>query len=61
MPAGIGVTEPVIVLLAPQLGVATTAEAIVLAFFVRAWRTVMEMAPSLVAIAIASARRRSAP
>jgi uncharacterized membrane protein YbhN (UPF0104 family) len=58
MPAGIGVTEPVIVLLAPQLGVATTPEAIVLALFVRAWRTVMEMAPSLVAIGIASARRR---
>lgn len=54
MPAGIGVSEPVIILLAPQLGVAGTAEATVLALFVRAWRTVMEMGPSLVAVAIAS-------
>jgi uncharacterized membrane protein YbhN (UPF0104 family) len=56
MPAGIGVTEPVMVLLAPQFGVATTAEATVLALFVRAWRTVLEMAPSLIAVAIASLR-----
>jgi uncharacterized membrane protein YbhN (UPF0104 family) len=58
MPAGIGVTEPVMVLLAPQFGVATTAEATVLALFVRAWRTVLEMAPSLVAIGVAALRRR---
>jgi uncharacterized membrane protein YbhN (UPF0104 family) len=59
MPAGIGVTEPVMVLLAPQFGVATTAEATVLALFVRAWRTVLEMAPSLVAVAVTSLGRRS--
>lgn len=59
MPAGIGVTEPVIVLLAPQLGVVpTAAEATVLALFVRAWRTVMEMAPSLIAVGIAALHRR---
>ncbi len=57
MPAGIGASEPVMVLLAPPLGVATTAEATVLALVVRAWRTVLEMSPSLVAIAVASSAR----
>ena len=60
MPAGIGASEPVMVLLAPQFGVATTAEATVLALVVRAWRTVLEMAPSLVAIAIASSTKGEA-
>ena len=59
MPAGIGVSEPVIILLAPQLGIASTSEATVLALFVRAWRTVMEMGPSLMAVAMASMSGRS--
>ena len=54
MPAGIGVTEPVMVLLGPQFGVASTAEMTVLALFARAVRTVLEMGPSLVALGIAS-------
>ena len=57
MPAGIGVTEPIIVLLAPQLGVATAAEATVLALFVRAWRTVMEMGTGLAALGVATIPR----
>lgn len=60
MPAGIGVTEPVIVLLAPQFGVATTAEAAVLALFVRAWRTVMETVPNLAVVAVDAVKRRRA-
>jgi uncharacterized membrane protein YbhN (UPF0104 family) len=59
MPAGIGVTEPAMVLLGPQLGVASTAEMIVLAFFARAVRTVLEMGPSLVALGIASVMHRT--
>jgi uncharacterized membrane protein YbhN (UPF0104 family) len=50
-PAGVGAAEGMMVLLAPQLGVATTAEAAVLAVVVRLWRTVLEIAPGLVALA----------
>ena len=52
-PAGVGAAEGMMVLLAPQLGVATTAEAAVLAIVVRLWRTVLEIAPGLVALAFA--------
>ena len=58
MPAGIGAAEPVMVLLAPQLGIATTAEATVLALFVRAWRTIMEIVPNLIVLGIASLAER---
>jgi hypothetical protein len=60
MPAGIGATEPVIILLAPQLGIASAAEATVLALFVRAWRTVIEIVPNLAVLGVAAvlARRR---
>ncbi len=50
-PAGVGAAEGMMVLLAPQLGVATTAEAAVLAVVVRLWRTALEIAPGLVALA----------
>ena len=50
-PAGVGAAEGMMVLLAPQLGVATTAEAAVLAIVVRLWRTVLEIAPGLLALA----------
>jgi uncharacterized membrane protein YbhN (UPF0104 family) len=50
-PAGVGAAEGMMVLLAPQLGVATTAEAAVLAIVVRLWRTVLEIAPGLIALA----------
>jgi uncharacterized membrane protein YbhN (UPF0104 family) len=50
-PAGVGAAEGMMVLLAPQLGVATTAEAAVLSIVVRLWRTVLEILPGLVALA----------
>jgi uncharacterized membrane protein YbhN (UPF0104 family) len=59
MPAGIGVTEPAMVLLGPQLGVASTAEMTVLALFSRAVRTVLEIGPSIVALGIASVAHRN--
>jgi uncharacterized membrane protein YbhN (UPF0104 family) len=58
LPAGIGATEPVIILLAPQLGIASAAEATVLALFVRAWRTVMEIVPNLAVLGVASVLAR---
>lgn len=50
-PAGVGAAEGMMVLLAPQLGVATTAEAAVLAVVVRLWRTALEISPGLIALA----------
>jgi uncharacterized membrane protein YbhN (UPF0104 family) len=61
LPAGLGITEPVIILLAPQFGVGTTAEATVLALFVRAWRTVLETVPNLIVLGVASLRSRQRP
>lgn len=55
-PAGIGAAEGAMVLLAPQLGVATSAEAAVLAVVVRVWRTVLEILPGLVALALGGSR-----
>jgi glycosyltransferase 2 family protein len=55
-PAGIGAAEGAMVLLAPQLGVATSAEAAVLAVVVRVWRTVLEIAPGLLALAFGGSR-----
>lgn len=49
-PAGIGAAEGAMVLLAPQLGVATQAEALVLSVIVRIWRTVLEILPGLIAL-----------
>jgi uncharacterized membrane protein YbhN (UPF0104 family) len=51
-PAGVGAAEGMIVLLAPALGVATAAEAAVLSVVVRLWRTVLEIAPGLIALAL---------
>jgi uncharacterized membrane protein YbhN (UPF0104 family) len=51
-PAGVGAAEGMIILLAPSLGVATSAEAAVLAIVVRLWRTVLEIAPGLLALAL---------
>jgi uncharacterized membrane protein YbhN (UPF0104 family) len=58
MPAGIGVTEPAMVLLGPDLGVGTAAQMTVLALFSRAVRTVLEMGPSLIALALIAMRKR---
>ena len=55
-PAGIGAAEGAMVLLAPQLGVATSAEAAVLAVVVRVWRTVLEILPGLLALALGGSR-----
>ncbi|MEO8334215.1 MAG: lysylphosphatidylglycerol synthase domain-containing protein [bacterium] len=51
-PAGIGVADGALILLAPQFGVATVAEASVLAVIVRIWRTVLEVVPGIVALGI---------
>jgi len=59
-PAGVGAAEGMMVLLAPQLGVATTAEAAVLAVVVRLWRTALEIAPGLVALAFGERPVRAA-
>jgi hypothetical protein len=49
-PAGIGAAEGAMVVLAPQLGVASQAEAAVLSIIVRLWRTILEIAPGIVAV-----------
>ena len=49
-PAGLGAAEGAMVVLAPQLAVATQAEAAVLSIIVRLWRTVLEIAPGIVAV-----------
>jgi glycosyltransferase 2 family protein len=49
-PAGIGAAEGAMVVLAPQLGVATQAEALVLSIIVRLWRTLLEVAPGVIAM-----------
>ena len=57
-PAGLGVADGALVLLAQQFGVATVAEASVLAIFVRIWRTVLEVLPGLIALAVGTAANR---
>jgi uncharacterized membrane protein YbhN (UPF0104 family) len=57
-PAGLGVADGALVLLAQQFGVATVAEAGVLAIFVRLWRTVLEVLPGLIALAVGAAADR---
>ena len=52
-PAGIGAAESMMVFLAPQLGVATQPEALVLSIVVRIWRTVLEIMPGLLALPLA--------
>ncbi|MEO8564703.1 MAG: lysylphosphatidylglycerol synthase transmembrane domain-containing protein [bacterium] len=49
-PAGIGAAEGAMVVLAPQLFVATQAEALVLSIIVRLWRTILEVAPGVIAL-----------
>jgi uncharacterized membrane protein YbhN (UPF0104 family) len=60
-PAGLGVADGALVLLAQQYGVATVAEAGVLAIFVRIWRTVLEVLPGLIALAVGAAADRQHP
>ena len=54
-PAGIGVAEFAMIQLAPELGVFTGPEAALLSLAVRAWRTVLEIVPGVMALAIAAA------
>jgi uncharacterized membrane protein YbhN (UPF0104 family) len=56
-PAGVGAAEGAMILLAPHLGVATAAEAAVLAIVVRLWRTVLEIGPGLIALTFGGRRR----
>jgi uncharacterized membrane protein YbhN (UPF0104 family) len=51
-PAGLGVADGALIILAPQFGVATLAEASVLAVVVRIWRTVLEVLPGVCALAL---------
>ena len=57
-PAGIGAAEFAMIQLAPQLGVFTGPEAALLSLAVRAWRTVLEIVPGVIALAVASAADR---
>jgi glycosyltransferase 2 family protein len=49
-PAGLGAAEGAMVVLAPQLAVATQAEAAVLSIIVRLWRTLLEVLPGVLAL-----------
>ena len=51
-PGGIGVREPLLVIAMDELGLATTADAAVIAVASRVWLTVVELVPGLVALAI---------
>lgn len=57
-PAGLGVADGALVLLAQQFGVASVAEAGVLAIFVRIWRTVLEVVPGLIALVAGAIEHR---
>ena len=54
-PAGLGAAEYAMTALAPELGMFTAAEASVLALIVRVGRTILEIVPGVVALAIAGA------
>jgi hypothetical protein len=60
-PAGLGVSDGALILLAQQFGVATVAEASVLAIFVRIWRTVLEVLPGVIALGVGTAADRERP
>jgi uncharacterized membrane protein YbhN (UPF0104 family) len=60
-PAGIGAAEGAMVVMAPQFGVATGAEAAVLATVVRIWRSVLEALPGLLALALTRERTPEHP
>lgn len=60
-PAGLGVADGALILLAQEFGVATLAEASVLAIFVRIWRTVLEVLPGVLALALGTVADRDRP
>lgn len=51
-PGGIGVREPALVIALTELGLASTADAAVIAVASRVWLTVIELVPGLVALAV---------
>lgn len=51
VPGGLGVREAILVLAMPRLGLATAADAAVIAVTSRLWLTVLEIAPALVFLA----------
>lgn len=51
-PGGIGVREPLLMIALPQLGLASTADAAVIAVASRVWLTVIELVPGLIALAV---------
>ena len=53
-PAGLGAAEYTMTVLAPQLGVFSAAEAALLAVIVRVGRTLLEILPGVIALAIAA-------
>jgi uncharacterized membrane protein YbhN (UPF0104 family) len=60
-PAGLGVADGALIILAPQFGVASLAEASVLAVVVRIWRTVLEALPGIIALAVGTFWDRDQP
>lgn len=61
-PGGIGVREPALVIALTELGLASTADAAVIAVASRVWLTVIELVPGLIALGVqlSTARGRSA-
>jgi uncharacterized membrane protein YbhN (UPF0104 family) len=57
-PAGLGVADGALILLAQQFGIAGVAEASVLAIVVRIWRTVLEVLPGVIALVVGTAADR---
>ena len=58
-PGGIGVREPALVIAMTELGLASTADAAVIAVASRLWLTVVELVPGLIALALHLSRRRT--
>ncbi len=60
-PGGIGVREPALVIAMTELGLASTADAAVIAVASRVWLTAIELVPGLIALAVqlSSSRGRS--
>ncbi|MCR4338418.1 MAG: hypothetical protein NUW01_00875, partial [Gemmatimonadaceae bacterium] len=57
---GIGVREPALVIAMTELGLASTADAAVIAVASRLWLTVVELVPGLIALAVHLSRRETA-
>jgi hypothetical protein len=60
-PAGLGVADAMMVRLAPVFGIASGAQAGLLAIGVRVWRTVMEIVPGALALLVPVDRQAPEP